>query len=177
MPVCEGGEEILDECSSGITGQASYAVHQQRQFTEKLDYKRQALNSIVNASKPDKKINSKLQYEIALMEKEQRDLDLQISRTDLWSENLGLWRALIISRVAEENGQQMPMYFVVVSLPESGESDNKTWTVLRRLSESQNLQRKLSECFPSLKKVQLPSLSKLLFTSIDQKFLVKSRTQ
>ncbi|CAN2388667.1 Sorting nexin C terminal [Pristimantis euphronides] len=178
MQVCEGGEEILDECSSGITEQASYAVNKLRQLTEKLDYKRQALNSIINAPKPDKKIISKLKDEIVLMEKEQSDLDLHISRTDLWCENLGLWRALInISEVAEENGEQMPMYFVLVSLPESGELDNKNWTVLRRLSEFQNLHRKLSECFPSLKKVQLPSLSKLPFKSIDQKFLEKSKTQ
>ena len=35
----------------------------------------------------------------------------------------------------------------------------------------------LCQCFPSLKKLQLPSLSKLPFKSIDQKFLDKSKTQ
>lgn len=35
----------------------------------------------------------------------------------------------------------------------------------------------LLQCFPSLKKVQLPSLSKLPFKSIDQKFLDKSKNQ
>lgn len=35
----------------------------------------------------------------------------------------------------------------------------------------------LCKCFPSLKKLQLPSLSKLPFKSIDQKFLEKSKTQ
>ncbi|KAM5193666.1 sorting nexin-25 [Mantella aurantiaca] len=176
--VCEGGEEILDECSSGITEQASYAVNKLRQLTEKLEYKRQALSSIINAPKPDKKIVSKLKDEIGQMEKEQSDLDLHISRTDLWCENLGMWRALInTSEVSEENGEQMPLYFILVSLPDSSDSDNKNWTVLRRLSEFQNLHRKLSECFPSLKKVQLPSLSKLPFKSVDQKFLEKSKAQ
>lgn len=33
------------------------------------------------------------------------------------------------------------------------------------------------QCFPSLKKVQLPSLSKLPFKSIDQKFMEKSKNQ
>ncbi|XP_077135722.1 sorting nexin-25 isoform X4 [Ranitomeya variabilis] len=178
LQACDGAEGILDECSSGITEQASYAVNKLRHLTEKLDYKRQALSSIINAPKPDKKIISKLKDEIILMEKEQSDLDLHISRTDLWCENLGLWRAIInISEVSEENGEQMPLYFVLVNLPESGESDNKNWTVLRRLSEFQNLHRKLSEYFPPLKKVQLPSLSKLPFKSIDQKFLEKSKTQ
>ncbi|XP_073463477.1 sorting nexin-25 [Aquarana catesbeiana] len=175
--VCEGVEEIL-ECSSGITEQASYAVNKLRQLTEKLEYKRQALSSIINAPKPDKKIVSKLKDEIAQMEKEQNDLDLHISRTDLWCENLGMWRALInVSEVSEENGEQMPLYFMLVSLPESNDSDSRNWTVLRRLSEFQNLHRKLSECFPSLKKVQLPSLSKIPFKSVDQKFLEKSKAQ
>ncbi|XP_053315130.1 sorting nexin-25 isoform X4 [Spea bombifrons] len=87
MQACEGVDEILDKVTSGITEQASYAVNKLRQLTEKLEYKRQALNSIINAPKPDKK------------------------------------------------------------------------------------------CFPSLKKVQLPSLSKLPFKSIDQKFLEKSKNQ
>lgn len=33
------------------------------------------------------------------------------------------------------------------------------------------------QCVPSLKKVQLPSLSKLPFKSIDHKFLEKSKNQ
>ncbi|KAG8453705.1 hypothetical protein GDO86_000364 [Hymenochirus boettgeri] len=178
MQVCEGNEEILEECTSGITEQASYAVNKLQQLTERLDYKRQALSSIINAPKPDKKIISKLKEEIALMEKEQSDLDLHISRTDLWCENLGMWHAHInTSQVSEENGEQMPTYMVSVNLPESGESESRNWIVHRKLSEFQNLHRKLSECFPSLKKVPLPSLSKLPFKSIDQKFLDKSKTQ
>ncbi|NWI06665.1 SNX25 protein, partial [Tichodroma muraria] len=34
-----------------------------------------------------------------------------------------------------------------------------------------------TQCFPSLKKVQLPSLSKLPFKSVDQKFMEKSKNQ
>lgn len=48
-------------------------------------------------------------------------------------------------QVSEENGEQMPLYFVFVNLPESNDSDSRNWTVLRRLSEFQNLHRKLSE--------------------------------
>ncbi|NXF45150.1 SNX25 protein, partial [Oceanites oceanicus] len=79
--------------------------------------------------------------------------------------------------VLEENGEQVPCYSVVVSLQEVGGAETKNWTVPRKLSEFQNLHRKLSECFPSLKKVQLPSLSKLPFKSIDQKFMEKSKNQ
>uniref|UniRef100_A0AC11BX46 Sorting nexin 25 n=1 Tax=Ovis aries TaxID=9940 RepID=A0AC11BX46_SHEEP len=129
-------------------------------------------------SNKDEVIVSKLKEEIILIEKERTDLQLHMARTDWWCENLGLWKASITSgEVTEENGEQMPCYFVTVSLQEVGGVETKNWTVPRRLSEFQNLHRRLSECFPSLKKVQLPSLSKLPFKSIDQKFMEKSKNQ
>ncbi|XP_037382258.1 sorting nexin-25 isoform X2 [Talpa occidentalis] len=174
-PGGEAGEEAVDE---GTSQQASFAVNKLRELNEKLEYKRQALNSIQNAPKPDKKIVSKLKDEIILIEKERTDLQLHMARTDWWCDNLGMWKASITSgEVTEENGEQMPCYFVLVSLQEVGGVETKNWTVPRRLSEFQNLHRKLSECFPSLKKVQLPSLSKLPFKSVDQKFMEKSKKQ
>lgn len=174
-PEDEVGEEAVDE---GTSQQAGYAVSKLQELNEKLEYKRQALSSIQNAPKPDKKIVSKLKDEILLIEKECKDLQLHMARTDWWCENLGLWKASIThGEVTEENGEQMPCYFILVSLQEIGEVETKNWTVPRKLSEFQNLHRKLSECFPSLKKVQLPSLSKLPFKSIDQKFMEKSKNQ
>uniref|UniRef100_A0A4X2KH96 Sorting nexin 25 n=1 Tax=Vombatus ursinus TaxID=29139 RepID=A0A4X2KH96_VOMUR len=174
----EVGEETMEEANDRINEQASYAVNKLRELNEKLDYKKQALHSIQNAPKPDKKIVSKLKEEIILMEKECNDLQLHIARTDWWCENLGMWKAFINSvEVLEENGEQMPCYFVMVSLQEVGGVETKNWRVPRRLSEFQNLHRKLSECFPSLKKVQLPSLSKLPFKSVDHKFMEKSKNQ
>ncbi|VTJ89390.1 Hypothetical predicted protein, partial [Marmota monax] len=174
----EASEEPLDEGASGINEHTSFAVNKLRELNEKLEYKRQALNSIQSAPKPDKKIVSKLKDEIILIEKERTDLQLHMARTDWWCENLGLWKASITSgEVTEENGEQMPCYFVTVSLQEVGGVETKNWTVPRRLSEFQNLHRKLSECVPSIKKVQLPSLSKLPFKSIDHKFMEKSKNQ
>ncbi|XP_031413956.1 sorting nexin-25 [Clupea harengus] len=174
----EGTEEGLDEGSKGINEQASYAANKLRQLYDKLEYKRQALGSIQNAPKLDKKIVLKLKDEIWAMEKEHSDLQLHISRTDLWCENLGTWRAVIsAAEASEENGEQVPFYSVAISLPEGEDSKNSRWTVTRKLPEFQALHRKLTECFPSLKKVQLPSLSKLPFKSIDQKFLEKSKNQ
>uniref|UniRef100_A0A8C9VE29 Sorting nexin 25 n=1 Tax=Scleropages formosus TaxID=113540 RepID=A0A8C9VE29_SCLFO len=173
----ETGEDVLDEGSKGINEQASYAANKLGQLYEKLEYKRQALGSIQNAPKPDKKIVSKLKEEIGTMEKEHSDLQLHIRRTDWWCENLGMWRALISGAEAvEENGEQMAFYSVSVSLQDSGDAKSR-WTVTRKLLEFQALHRKLSECFPSLKKIQLPSPSKLPFKSMDQKFLDKSKTQ
>ncbi|EHB03628.1 Sorting nexin-25 [Heterocephalus glaber] len=144
-----GGEadgEAGVEGTSEINEQASFAVNKLRELNEKLEYKRQALNSIQNAPKPDKKIVSKLKDEILLIEKERADLQLHMARTDWWCENLGMWKASITSgEVTEENGEQMPCYFVMVSLQEVGGIETKNWTVPRRLSEFQNLHRKLSE--------------------------------
>ncbi|KAM8933276.1 sorting nexin-25 isoform 2-T2 [Lycaon pictus] len=145
-PAGETGEEAVEEGTSRINEQASFAVNKLRELNEKLEYKRQALNSIQNAPKPDKKIVFKLKEEIILIEKERTDLQLHMARTDWWCENLGMWKASITSgEVTEENGEQMPCYFVMVSLQEVGGVETKNWTVPRRLSEFQNLHRKLSE--------------------------------
>ncbi|KAM9043537.1 sorting nexin-25 isoform 2-T2 [Megaptera novaeangliae] len=102
-------------------------------------------------------------YEKLMIKEEEKHVSQLISNKD--------------EMVTEENGEQMPCYFVMVSLQEVGGVETKNWTVPRRLSEFQNLHRKLNECFPSLKKVQLPSLSKLPFKSVDQKFMEKSKNQ
>ncbi|KAM9377596.1 sorting nexin-25 isoform 2-T2 [Pholidichthys leucotaenia] len=177
---CQGldaGEEVCDEGSKGINEQASYAATKLIQLYDKLEYKRQALGSIQNAPKPDKKIVSKLKEEIGAMEKEHSELQQHITRTDWWCENLGHWKAEITTAEAtEEGGEMVACYSICVSL-EGEETANSRWSVQRKLTEFQMLHRKLTECFPSLKKLQLPSLSKLPFKSIDQKFLDKSKIQ
>uniref|UniRef100_A0A672G8W4 Sorting nexin 25 n=1 Tax=Salarias fasciatus TaxID=181472 RepID=A0A672G8W4_SALFA len=158
LPVqCQGldaGEEVCDEGSKGINEQASYAATKLRQLFDKLEYKRQALGSIQNAPKPDKKIVSKLKEEIGAMEKEHSELQQHITRTDWWCENLGHWRAAITT--AEVTAAP----FLRRSLVEGEETTNSRWSVHRKLTEFQMLHRKLTECFPSLKKHQLPSLNK-----------------
>ncbi|CAL8301357.1 unnamed protein product [Arctogadus glacialis] len=177
-PGLDAGEDVCDEGSKGINEQASYAATKLRLLYDKLEYKRQALGSIQNAPKPDKRIVSKLKEEIAAMEKEHSELQQHIGRTDWWCENLGHWRATITAAEAtEESGEMTASYSICVSLAEGEESANSRWCVQRKLIEFQILHRKLTECFPSLKKQQLPSLSKLPFKSIDQKFLEKSKTQ
>lgn len=55
---CQGLDtgEVCDEGSKGINEQASYAATKLHQLYDKLEYKRQALGSIQNAPKPDKKV-------------------------------------------------------------------------------------------------------------------------
>lgn len=59
-PGGETGEESADEGTGQINEQASFAVNKLRELSEKLEYKRQALNSIQNAPKPDKKVTLSL---------------------------------------------------------------------------------------------------------------------
>ncbi|XP_061691424.1 sorting nexin-25 [Syngnathoides biaculeatus] len=173
----DAGEEVCDEGSKGINEQASYAATKLRQLYDKLEYKRQALGSIQNAPKPDKRIVSKLKEEIGAMEREHSELQQHITRTDWWCENLGHWKATITTAEAtEEGGETVACYSVCVNLLEGEETVNSRWSVQRKLTEFHMLHRKLTECFPSLKKFQLPSLSKLPFKSIDQRFLDKSKT-
>ncbi|KAG5285722.1 hypothetical protein AALO_G00006670 [Alosa alosa] len=170
-----GSNTSLD--SVGINEQAKAATRL-RQITDRLEYKRQALGSIQNSPKPDKKIVCKLMDEISTMEKEHSDLQVHISRTDWWCTNLGMWRASVTGGEAvEENGEHTACFYICVSLPDADDSTHSRWAVSRKLSEFQILHRKLTECFPVLKKVQLPSVSKLPFKSIDQKFLEKSKNQ
>ncbi|XP_062379446.1 sorting nexin-25-like isoform X2 [Sardina pilchardus] len=177
-PSLSGSNSSLDECTVGINEQASHAATRLRQITDRLEYKRQALGSIQNSPKPDKKIVCKLMDEISTMEKDHSDLQVHISRTDWWCTNLGMWRASVTGGEAvEENGEQTACFYICVSLPDGEDSTHSRWAVSRKLNEFQILHRKLTECFPVLKKVQLPSVSKLPFKSIDQKFLEKSKNQ
>ncbi|XP_063074669.1 sorting nexin-25-like isoform X2 [Engraulis encrasicolus] len=177
-PTMSGSRTCLDEGRVSINEQASHAAMQLRQLADRLEYKRQALGSIQNSPKPDKKIVGKLTDEISTMEKQHSDLEVHISRADWWCTHLGMWRAAVIGAEAlEENGEQTACFYICVSLPDTDNSTHSRWAVSRKLSEFQALHRKLIECFPVLKKMQLPSVSKLPFKSIDQKFLEKSKNQ
>jgi hypothetical protein len=64
----EAGEEAV-EGTSGVSDPASFAVIKLRELNEKLEYKRQALSSIQNAPKPDKKVTvllSRLSLKVSL---------------------------------------------------------------------------------------------------------------
>lgn len=78
----------------------------------------------------------------------------------------------VFSKVTEENGEQMPCYFVMVSLQEVGGVETKNWTVPRRLSEFQNLHRKLSEV-RILMNTRFRITSKKIFKSSFQFFTYK----
>lgn len=58
----EAGEEVLDEGSHCINVQASYATNKLHQLYDKLEYKRQALGSIQNSPKPDKRVGGPVQF-------------------------------------------------------------------------------------------------------------------
>ena len=63
----EVGEEAVDEGSSRVNEQASFAVNKLRELNEKLEYKRQALNSIQNAIFYKKNIRLTAQIDIKIL--------------------------------------------------------------------------------------------------------------
>ncbi|XP_026978427.1 sorting nexin-25 isoform X2 [Sagmatias obliquidens] len=184
-PGGEAGEESVDDGTSRINEQTSFAVNKLRELNEKLDYKRQALNSIQNAPKPDKKIVSKLKEEIILIEKERTELQLHMARTDWWCENLGMWKASITSGEFRQQhhacspGASLTAHVLRESLPSALSLSLVLVEPPFQVTEENGEQMPcyFVMCFPSLKKVQLPSLSKLPFKSVDQKFMEKSKNQ
>ncbi|XP_033704808.1 sorting nexin-25 isoform X2 [Tursiops truncatus] len=184
-PGGEAGEESVDDGTSRINEQTSFAVNKLRELNEKLDYKRQALNSIQNAPKPDKKIVSKLKEEIILIEKERTELQLHMARTDWWCENLGMWKASITSGEFRQQhhacspGASLTAHMLRESLPSALSVSLVLVEPPFQVTEENGEQMPcyFVMCFPSLKKVQLPSLSKLPFKSVDQKFMEKSKNQ
>ncbi|KAJ8787465.1 hypothetical protein J1605_022950 [Eschrichtius robustus] len=174
-PGGEAGEASVDEGTSRINEQTSFAVNKLRELNEKLDYKRQALNSIQNAPKPDKKAEIRLLARLSSRLENLGKIHFQV-HSGRWQDSVpggcgtedsvllpsarccpqflatlpdpfrvALSVFTVAQRVTEENGEQMPCYFVMVSLQEVGGVETKNWTVPRRLSEFQNLHRKLSE--------------------------------
>nr|XP_032832793.1 sorting nexin-25 [Petromyzon marinus]XP_032832794.1 sorting nexin-25 [Petromyzon marinus]XP_032832795.1 sorting nexin-25 [Petromyzon marinus]XP_032832796.1 sorting nexin-25 [Petromyzon marinus]XP_032832797.1 sorting nexin-25 [Petromyzon marinus]XP_032832798.1 sorting nexin-25 [Petromyzon marinus]XP_032832799.1 sorting nexin-25 [Petromyzon marinus]XP_032832801.1 sorting nexin-25 [Petromyzon marinus] len=182
-----GGRGGLGGAGGGAGGggsppceQTDAAVSKLQQLSEKLEYKRQALASILTAPKPDRKMVGKLESDIAALRKECQELDFHIERTDTWWEKIGQWTATISHCEAEEEGgEQVPCYVIMVQLgrAERPSASSMGWVVSRTLADFHRLHRRLCECCPALKKMPLPTLSKIPFKSIDQKFLEKSKNQ
>lgn len=47
--------------------------------------------------KPESKVLSKLESEVEWLQGEKRQLEAHLTRTEIWAENLGKWRAVVQS--------------------------------------------------------------------------------
>lgn len=64
---------------------------------EKLDNKNHALCALKASLKPESKLLSILDKEVDWLKMEKRQLEAHLSRTEMWGENLGKWRAVVQS--------------------------------------------------------------------------------
>ena len=110
-------------------------------FQEKLYNKNQAHNALKASLKPESKLLYILDKEVDWLKMEKRQLEAHLTRTELWSENLGKWRATVQS-VEVPDEKDPPQFMILVQIDENlcniqMESDNIStgWVVLRSLTE------------------------------------------
>lgn len=53
--------------------------------------------ALVSSMRPESKVLTKLEKEVEWLEGEKRQLEAHITRTEVWADNLGKWRAYVQS--------------------------------------------------------------------------------
>lgn len=151
--------ELLD--NSDIVEESSYAHRKLDEIQEKLYDKTQALEALRCNMKPDHSVLSRLENDVELLQGEKRQLEAHLMRTEAWTEHLGRWRAVVQSAEMSEEKEILQFVLVVHVLEDETDSDavSTGWVVLRRLSEFQDLHRKLSQLSSCVKHLELPSQS------------------
>ncbi|KAF8787862.1 Sorting nexin-25 like protein [Argiope bruennichi] len=126
---------------------SSYARSQLKVLTERLSYKKQALEALRNNPKCEKKVVSMLETEIENLILEQNMLENHIEKTELWIEYLGIWQATIMEAMEKKENDKVVPYFVIrVHLANDAEYvPNKMagWVVARSLNSFHSLHQKL----------------------------------
>lgn len=87
----------VDSSTMHVGDHSNYARRKLDQLQEKLNNKNQALQALRSSLKPESKVLSILEREVEWLQGEQRQLEAHLSRTEVWGENLGKWRAVVQS--------------------------------------------------------------------------------
>lgn len=96
--------ETLENCN--LTGEhelnvdwdnSTYSRSKLEELQEKLDHKVQALNAMKLSVKPESKLLNILDNEVDWLRSEKRQLEAHLTRTEIWGEHLGKWRAIVQS--------------------------------------------------------------------------------
>ncbi|KAK7865188.1 hypothetical protein R5R35_012045 [Gryllus longicercus] len=147
--------------NTNVVEESSYAHRKLDEIQKRLDDKTQALEALRCNMKPDHSVLSRLESDVETLQGEKRQLEAHLMRTEAWSEHLGRWRAVVQSAEMSEEKESLQFVLVVHVLEDESDSDavSTGWVVLRRLSEFQELHRKLSQLSSSVKHLELPSQS------------------
>ncbi|CAG9859711.1 unnamed protein product [Phyllotreta striolata] len=170
------------ENTLNVGDHSNYARRKLDQLEEKLNNKTQALAALRSSMRPESKVLSKLEKEVEWLEGEKRQLEAHITRTEVWADNLGRWRAYVQS--AEIFEEKDPLQFVlVVQIAEDDSADGEEtictgWVVCRNLSQFQELHKKLRPLCSDIRNLDLPTNTfKFLFGKSDKLTLEKAKQQ
>ncbi|GAB0096436.1 sorting nexin-25 [Sergentomyia squamirostris] len=177
----DGSDMCLD-----LTNHSTYARNKLEQLQERLNNKNQALQALKCSLKPESKILSILEKEVDWLKGEKHQLEAHLMRTEIWSENLGRWRATVQSVDINEEKDTLQFMLLVqtdeTTAPSSSEDAEVNistgWVVLRSLNNFQELHRKLRPLCPEIRSLELPSMTfKLFFQKNDRSSLEKAKGQ
>lgn len=176
------GVDCTNDDHLQVVEQSNYARKKLDALEEKLNNKMQALEALRSSLKPESKVLSSLENEVELLQGEKRQLEAHLTRTETWSEHLGQWRAVVQSAELSDDRECPQFVLVVHVLEDEMDSDavSTGWVVLRKLSDFQELHRKLCQLNSKVKNLELPtqSLKFLKFGKGTVKnFLEKARLQ
>ncbi|XP_023246225.1 sorting nexin-25 [Copidosoma floridanum] len=170
---------ILDNSTALVGEHSNYSRNKLDQLQEKLSNKTQALKALQSSLKPESKVLSILAREVDRLQGEKRQLEAHLSYTEMWAEHLGRWRAEVQSAETPDNGDS-PHFVLVVDMI-ADEADEKGissgWVVLRKLSEFQELHRKLRQLSPCVKNLELPSQPLKFFGKTDRNAMERAKSQ
>ncbi|KAJ6637054.1 Sorting nexin-25 [Pseudolycoriella hygida] len=188
---------IDNEASVDLNNHSTYARIKLEKLQEKLNNKNQALDALKSSLKPESKLLTILDKEVDFLKMEKRQLEVHLMRTELWTEYLGKWQAIVQS-VEVPDEKEPPQFMILVEVKENlyqtdeqffqdqscsedkNRVDNITtgWVVLRSLTEFHELHRKLRPLCPDLRNLDLPSTAfKIFFIKSDNSSLEKAKGQ
>ncbi|XP_015126178.1 sorting nexin-25 [Diachasma alloeum] len=173
-------EGTMLETTSLLVGEHSnYARSKLDQLQEKLSNKMQALQALKSSLKPESRVLSILAKEVEWLQGEKRQLETHLTQTEMWAEHLGKWRADVQSAETPDNGDP-PQFIIVVHMAQeegNDESISTGWVVFRKLTEFQELHRKLRQLCSNVKTLELPSQPLKFFGKTDKNSLDKAKNQ
>ncbi|XP_038063088.1 sorting nexin-25-like [Patiria miniata] len=167
-------QEELQTSETSFVEQTMSVVTKLQQVEERLGNKLQALSNLKSAHSADSKMQQMLEKEIEQLKLEKSTLETYIERTDLWSDQIGKWRADICSAQILEEGDTVIPYYVIVVHPIDPAISIPGWVVSRRLGDFHALQQRLKECSKWVGKMELPQYSRRPFKSVQQQDFLNS---
>ncbi|KAG5887977.1 hypothetical protein JTB14_035050 [Gonioctena quinquepunctata] len=170
------------EDSLNVGDHSNYARRKLDQLEEKLNNKSQALASLKLSMRPDSKVLCKLENEVEWLQGEKRQLEAHLTRTEIWADNLGRWRAFVQS-VEVSVEKEQPQFVLVVQMAEEKSIEEEEcicsgWVVCRNLPQFQELHKKLRPLCSEIRSFELPSNTfKFIFGKSDKISLEKAKQQ